>query len=156
MTGLNIDNFREWLLLQGAEILPKTNEYESLRFKGKEVGVVYTSGKTSNNYTIHAIKCFLKKQTWDGKPINVGRNSGYKKEKAKLIIRDGLDCFYCGLPLCDDITVEHLQPLVSGGKNTLSNMVLAHEKCNQEAGILTIVEKVRLAINKRSYDKIKR
>lgn len=150
MTGLNIDNFKEWLILQGAEILPPTNEYESLRFKGREVGVVYKSGKTSNNYTVHAMKCFMKKQTWSGKPVNVGRKPGYVKEKIKLLERDGSNCFYCGKSLDDDITVEHLQPLVTGGKNTLSNMVLAHEHCNQVAGILTIVEKVNLAIRMRA------
>jgi len=149
MTGLNIDNFRSWLILQGAEILPRTNEYEELRFKGKEVGVVYKSGKTSNGYTLNAIKCFLKKQKWNGRPVNIGRKLGYRKEKMKLLERDGSDCFYCGLPLEDDITVEHIIPLISGGKNILSNMVLCHEKCNQEAGILTIVDKVKLAINKR-------
>jgi hypothetical protein len=149
MTGLNIDSFREWLILQGAEILPKTNEYESLRFKGKEVGVIYTSGKTSNKYTLDAIMCFIKKKKWNGKPVNVGRSTSYRKQKEKLLERDGYVCFYCGNSLGLDITVEHLQPLVSGGKNTISNMVLCHEKCNQEAGILTIVEKVNLAINKR-------
>lgn len=149
MTGLNINNFKDWLILQGAEILPKTNEYELLRFKGKEVGVIYTSGKTSNKYTLNAVTCFLRKKKWDGKPVNVGRKPGYTKEKIKLLERDGSDCFYCGKPLEDDITLEHLQALVSGGKNILSNMVLTHEKCNHEAGILTIVEKVKLAINKR-------
>jgi hypothetical protein len=150
MTGLNIDNFKDWLILQGAEILPKTNEYESLRFKGKEVGVVYTSGKTSNNYTLNAVTCFLRKKKWNGKPINVGRKPGYYKEKVKLIERDGTKCFYCDVEMEEDITLEHLIPLVSGGKNTLSNMVLCHEKCNQEAGILTIIEKVRMAISKRN------
>ena len=149
MTGLNIDNFRDWLILQGAEILPKTNEYESLRFKGKEVGVVYTSGKTSNKYTLTAVTCFLKKKVWNGKPVNVGRKPGYRKEKIKLLERDGSNCFYCGKPLNEDITLEHLLALVSGGKNILSNMVLCHEKCNQEAGILTIVEKVKMAIKLR-------
>lgn len=150
MTGLNIESFKDWLVLQGCEILPKTNEYESLRFKGKEVGVIYTSGKTSNKYTLIAITCFLKKKKWNGNPVNVGRKQGYKKEKIKLLERDGHWCFYCRHPLEDDITLEHLIPLVSGGKNMLSNMVLCHEKCNQEAGILTIVEKVNLAIKKRN------
>ena len=150
MTGLNIDKFKDWLILNGAEILPKTNEYELLRFKGKEVGVVYNSGKTSNGYTHNAIICFSKNKKWDGRPINVGRKPGYFKEKKKLIERDGTNCFYCGLPMEDDITLEHLIPLVSGGKNTLSNMVLCHEKCNQEAGVLTIVQKVEIAILKRN------
>jgi 5-methylcytosine-specific restriction endonuclease McrA len=149
MTGLNIENFKAWLLLQGAEILPKTNEYELLRFRGREVGVVYTSGKTSNRYTLNAITCFLRRTKWDGRPVNTGRQPGYRKEKAKLLDRDGSDCFYCGLPLGDDITLEHLQSLVSGGSNTLANEVLAHEKCNQEAGVLSVAEKVKIAISKR-------
>lgn len=81
---------------------------------------------------------------------NIGRKKDYAKEKKALIIRDGKACFYCGNLLESDVTVEHLISLVSGGTNTLANMVLAHEKCNNEAGNKTIVEKVNYALKLRA------
>lgn len=146
---MNIEKFKKWLTQMGVEVLPVTNQYEALRFKGREVGVYYKSGKVANSYTAEAIKCFRQKKKWNGKPINVGRKNTYRKEKAKLIERDGTDCFLCGKPLEEDITLEHLIALSSGGKNNLSNMVLMHEKCNQEVSNAPINEKVNLAITYR-------
>ena len=149
----NIDNFKKWLINQGAEILLNTNEYELLRFKGNETGIIYKSGKTSNEYTRTALKCFAGGKSWNGRPINHGRKTTYKKEKTKLLKRDGVNCFYCGEWLREDITIEHLISLSSGGKNILSNMVLSHEQCNQDAGNLTIIEKVKRAIKLRTKNK---
>ena len=136
-------------MARGCEILPLTNEYESVRFKGREVGVLYKSGKVSNKFTKKAIYSFRNNLKWDGKPVNVGRKSTYKKEKEKLIKRDGRDCFLCGLPMEDDITLEHLIALSSGGQNTLSNMVLCHQRCNQKMGNMELNKKVKMAIEKR-------
>jgi len=149
MKHSELKKFTNWLLGRGAEILPLTNEYEALRFKGKEVGVIYKTGKTSGSYATKAIKCYIKNKKWDGGPVNVGRKSNYKKEKIELLKRDGRHCFYCGLPLEDDISLEHLISLSSGGKNTISNMVLCHEKCNQEVKNLPISKKVKFAIKNR-------
>ena len=150
ITTKNVDKFESWIKQQGGEILPVTNEYELIRFKGSEVGVIYKSGKTSNTYTINTISSFLRGKKWMGKPIKTGRKTTYKKEKIQLLKRDGDRCFYCNKRLLDDITVEHLIPLSSGGKNSLSNMVLAHEKCNNKVSNKTIVEKVKLAIFHRT------
>ncbi len=147
---LNVVKFKNWLTDRGAEILPNSSEYETLRFKGRETGILYNTGACGNSYTAHSIECFLNNKSWWGKPINVGRNPSYKKEKRQLIERDGTDCFYCSLPLEDDITLEHLIPLSSGGKNTLANMVLCHEACNHAVGNKTIVEKVKYAIEQRT------
>ena len=70
---MNIDKFTKWLTQMGVEVLPVTSQYEALRFKGREVGVLYKSGKVANPYTAEAIKCFKQKKKWNGKPINVGR-----------------------------------------------------------------------------------
>ena len=146
---VDIEKFEKWLKDMGAEILPATNIYEALRFQGSEIGVVYKTGKVANPYTAHAIDCFERKKEWNGKPINVGRNGSYRKEKEKLLKRDGCNCFYCGLPLGEDITLEHLIALSSGGKNTLANEVLAHEKCNWKVRNLPINEKINIAITNR-------
>lgn len=147
---VDIEKFKEWLQNYGCEILPTTNQYEAVRFEGREVGVLYTSGKTSGIYATRAIVCFNNKKKWDGSPIKTGRNSSYKKQKTALVERDGTCCFYCGEEMNDDITVEHLIALSCGGKNVLSNMVLAHEKCNHMVKNIPISEKVKLAIKNRS------
>lgn len=146
---IDIYKFQSWLTSNGAEIIPITNEHEAIRFKGREIGVLYTSGKTSNMYTATAISCFIRNKKWDGKPVNVGRKQSYIKEKAKLLERDGDKCFFCDEPLGEDITVEHLIALVSGGTNSLANMVLAHENCNYQLGSLPIYAKVKMAIEGR-------
>jgi hypothetical protein len=146
---IDLERFKKWITDRGAEIIPCTNDYELLRFKAREVGVLYKSGKVSNQYTAHTIDCFNKNKAWCGKPENVGRKKNYQKEKDFIKKRDGTDCFYCGWPLGIDITIEHLNPLSASGKNTIGNMVLCHEKCNQEVGNLTIAEKVNIAVNKR-------
>ena len=153
---MNLSKFKKfkiWLEGRGVEILPNTSNYEELRFKGAEVGVVYKSGKLSGEYAEKAIDCFMRGKSWDGGPVNVGRKSGYKKEKIKLIDRDGRLCFFCERPLGDDITIEHLIALSSGGKNSLSNMVLMHESCNRELDNKPINEKINLIIDKRLESK---
>ena len=144
--------FAKWLKERGCEVLPPTNQYESVRWKGKEVGVKYTSGKFSGSYASIAWQCFCSNSPWDGAPPSTKRKSSYKKQRQKIKERDGCNCFYCGQPLGDDETIEHVYPLAAGGPNILSNMVLAHTKCNQEAGAMSIVEKVKIAIENRLKD----
>jgi len=144
------DSFRKWLEGYGCEILPPTNQYESIRWKGKEVGVIYTSNKTNGKYANEAIKAFYsKKNNWTGGPIKTGRQNTYKKQKTKLLVRDGSKCFLCHTELGEDITVDHLIPLVQGGKNELSNMVLMHEQCNFDCGCKTVVEKVKMSVDNK-------
>ena len=138
-----------WLQQNGAEILPVSNQYEEIRFKGSEIGVKYKSGKYSNDYAKNAFYCYSNGKKWDGRPINVGRKNTYVKEKKEIIKRDGTTCFYCGRLLKDDITLEHLIPLTAGGLNNLSNMVLAHENCNSKMNHKPLVEKVNYALKTR-------
>lgn len=147
--ALIIQHFEKWLRQQGAEILPITNEHELLRFKGSETGVIYSSGKFNSSYVDKAIQAYKSGNRWRGKPISVGRKSSYKKQKKHIITRDGTKCFVCGKPLELDITLEHLIPLSSGGKNELSNMVLVHSDCNQLLSNKTIKEKVDIVLSKR-------
>lgn len=143
------DKFKNWLMNAGCEILPSTNEYERIRWKGESTGVIYTSGNTSGKYAKQAINEFNMGKAYTGGPISTGRKKNYVRQKRSLIKRDGSDCFFCGKPLGEDITVEHLIPLTSGGANRLSNLVLAHDACNTLAGTMSIVDKVKLAIELR-------
>jgi hypothetical protein len=40
--------------------------------------------------------------------------------------------------------IEHLLPVTAGGPSHLANYALAHRSCNEEAGTLSLVEKLRL------------
>ena len=149
MNSETINKFQKWLEQNGAEILPVTNEYEEIRFKGSEVGVKYRSGKFSGSYAKDAYFCYLHNKKWNGRPVSVGRKGSYRKEKIAILERDGHECFYCGKELWEDITLEHLIAIILGGTNELSSMVLAHEKCNQKMGHKPLVEKVEYAIKTR-------
>ena len=64
-----------------------------------------------------------------------------------MIRRDGDCCWYCGNSFGAGefkMTCEHLVPLIHKGPDNLSNLVLAHEKCNQLAGNLSVAEKVTM------------
>ncbi len=144
----NLEKFTKWLKQGGVEILPNTNEYELVRFKGKQVGVIYKSGKYNTDYTGNALFCYKSGNSWNGAPISTKRKN-YIKKKEQLLERDGDKCFYCNLELVEDITAEHLIELTQGGKNNLANMVLSHEKCNSDVQGFSVVEKVNLVIQNR-------
>ena len=71
------------------------------------------------------------------------------KLRDQLLERDGTCCFYCGLEMENDITIEHLDARSNGGSNRLSNLVLAHGECNVAVGTLPISKKVQIAIRQR-------
>ena len=80
--------------------------------------------------------------------MNSGRGLGYKppKEKAKRIAlskkvrfdifkRDGFACQYCGAaPPSATLHVDHIIPVVEGGKNDADNLVTACDGCNLGKG----------------------
>jgi len=67
-----------------------------------------------------------------------------------LLRRDGNACFYCGEPTGeDDRSLEHLVARAHGGPDHLSNLVLAHRRCNAVAGHLSAMEKIRIREQRR-------
>ena len=149
MSSIKFINF---LRNHGCEVLPLTSKYEQVRWRGTEVGVIYTSGKTSGEYATKALEAYNTGSKWDGGPKTTKRKSGKSaKRKESLQHRDGNDCFFCGKPMPeDDKTIEHLIPLAQGGPDKLSNMALAHEDCNMAFGHMDICEKVKIAIRNRT------
>jgi len=143
---IKLDQFIKYLKSNGAEILSVSNGYELLRFKGQSVGVIYNSGKTSGKYCNQSIKDYKSRKKWTGAPTKVKRKGSYSKEKRQLLKRDGNLCFYCIKDLNNDITLEHLISIIAGGSNKLGNMVLAHEKCNHDAGNKPLVDKIQTRI----------
>jgi 5-methylcytosine-specific restriction endonuclease McrA len=70
-----------------------------------------------------------------------GTTKWKRRQKQRLLHRDGARCWLCNRPLCDQprkrakqTTLEHLQPRCAGGGNALENLVLCHEACNRHLG----------------------
>jgi len=63
--------------------------------------------------------------------------------KAKIVARDGDRCFYCGLPM-EDPTIEHVLAISRGGKDSITNLVLAHQQCNEFVGAMGVLEKIKV------------
>ncbi|AWJ93263.1 HNH endonuclease (plasmid) [Azospirillum baldaniorum] len=140
--------FKDFLVSRGSEVLAPSNAFEVARFTTPQgIGVVYRNGKGQvsswQGGADEAFAAFRAGASW-----SVGARKAKGKGKVRhqinaLLSRDGDGCFFCGRPLGDDITVEHLVPAVHGGPNHISNLVLAHAACNQSVGHLSVAEKVR-------------
>jgi len=132
----------------GGEVLAPTNPYEAMRFRTRfGVGVVYENRRGVRNWNSEAKAArdhLSSKKGGSLAPVVVhGRRKGAGTVD-RLIARDGSDCFFCRLPLVDDITVEHLVAVAHGGPNHVSNLFLAHLACNNRAGHLSAPEKIAL------------
>jgi 5-methylcytosine-specific restriction endonuclease McrA len=51
----------------------------------------------------------------------------WKKLRARILLRDGAECFWCGM---DADTVDHVIPVAKGGTDDPENLVAACRKCN--------------------------
>lgn len=144
--------FEAFLTERGAQILQPTNEWEVLRFRtSRGTSVVYCNSKggiTPTGESLEAWTAFEINGPWRGvtKPHKRPRKDGHKTSLLNALLRrDGPSCFFCGAPTtADDRSLEHLVPLSHGGPNHLSNLVLAHRRCNADAGHLSVMEKIRL------------
>jgi hypothetical protein len=146
--------FEEFLTARGAQIMQPTNEWEVLRFKStKGVSIVYRNSKDGLTFTgesADAWNAFAGNHAWRGAPATK-RPKSVEGHVRALLARDGEHCFYCFKATTEENrTVEHLVARAHGGPNHLSNMVLAHRKCNSNAGHMSAMEKIRLRENNGS------
>lgn len=141
--------FADWLAARGAEVLTTTNEWEMVRFRSdRGVGVIYQNRAGKRSYTgpAHdAWQGFRSNTDWRAFP----RGSRRTRHRTDVVLqtlfdRDGEACFFCGDPLEEDVTKEHLHSVTNGGNSHLGNLALAHEGCNLLATHLSVVEKVKL------------
>lgn len=160
-----LQQFLAWLASEGAEIGVPTNPYEVVRYKAYWRGtskaathIVYAKENGLLTFTQGSLghyRAFL-----DGTPMeelpkfeNVKNSSvvnpktelskGEKKRTA-IAERDGEDCWFCGVALGTDRTIEHLVPKSKGGRDILENYALAHAKCNHVAANMSLVAKIAL------------
>lgn len=147
---MNIEKFREFLLKNGAIVHDPTNEYEVIRADTRQgLALIYTNKRGMISH-INAVAKPLIDSWTAGKdlalsPVKPSRRSLSTLMMETLSQRDGWNCFYCETELTpESCTGEHLCPKAHGGPNHPSNMVLSCEPCNQRAGNLSIVEKLKL------------
>lgn len=146
--GIRLKEFKDYLIAKGAEILEPTNEFEALRFIANgSVGIVHkkSSGRVSavNEVVKTAWMAFRYKKPYQANKIS----KRVKKNNVlyTLLQRDGYSCFYCAKTLEEkDMTIEHLLSISMGGRNHLANLVVACTNCNNDAGHLTLIEKIKL------------
>lgn len=120
--------FKAQLAEAGAELLGPTNPYEVLRFRTKlGVGVIY-SGRRGETWNAEAIAArdHLAANRGSLAPVAVRGRRNDRATVNRLVERDGDQCFFCGLSLGGDITIEHLIAIAHGGPNHVSNLFLAH------------------------------
>lgn len=144
--------FVAWLRQNGHRILP-THKWEIVRFETSEgVGVVNEDRRGIPHFSEIAeiaYAFFL-----SGTPYTATVPSKAKRLSPnlydKLRERDGDECFYCGQPMpIGEATVEHVLSRRHGGSDHIANLVLADKPCNEEAGHLSVAEKIKLRDTKR-------
>lgn len=80
-------------------------------------------------------------------------DSGKKRKKRKIKLRDGPGCLVCGLE-SPDLTIHHIKKKSDGGSNDISNLVLLCEDChcywhqNESKDFLLWVEQTRTYLRK--------
>lgn len=140
--------FEKWISLCGGEVLNPLTMWEVMRVKALgQTHVVYCNKKGNETWPDSLASWFKKFN--NGKHIDLAykiKSRGNTRAYRKAIFnRDGPRCFFCDKIMPDDdITVEHLISVNSGGKNHINNMALAHSACNNKAGHMSLVEKVKL------------
>lgn len=149
-----LPELRSWLEARGASLIDTTNEWEVLRFKGGQMtAVIYRNKANRLTYTggaKAAVTAFMRNASWRVAPATKrtkssgGRNPVFKT----LRTRDGDRCFFCleAVEQADE-SIEHLVAVTHQGPNHISNLVLAHRKCNADAGHLSAMAKIQIHVS---------
>lgn len=149
--------FEAWLIERGSEILLPTSEWELIRFSViGGVAVVHRNKKGEikswGNNADSAFLAYRKSTPWRGSE-RAGRSGGGKGKRERiemLLKRDGHSCCFCNKDIPEgEWTIEHFVPLTAGGPDRLSNLMLAHKDCNNQASHASAREKIELIVRIR-------
>lgn len=147
----NLQRFKEFLTTRGADVLIPVSEWELARFKcGEQLGIIYTNAKgriTHYGAACEAYTAYCKGLPWRAIPATPRRKRGGRSQILELRARDGDLCFFC--QMCVNLQTEseeHLVARTHGGPDNLANKFLAHRRCNELAGHLSAVEKIKLHV----------
>lgn len=142
--------FSAFLCERGASIISPTNEWEVLRFKGSNgVSIVYKNSVGGVKFTGDAAAAWKAFQSRDDsyRAAPRAKRKNIRPEIRTLRERDGSLCFYCQRLVSDEnATQEHLVAITHGGPDHISNKVLSHKSCNQAAGHMSAMEKIRIHV----------
>ena len=174
--NFDVEGFLVYLAEQGCEVGKPSNPYEVVRYraywkrsKKPETQIVYArenglltwtkgtqghylafmEGKSLVEQSPTPLITFSEGKLATAHEQNLGGRGKNAKIRHKLLERDGDECWFCGEPMGRDCTIEHLIPRSDGGRNTMANYALAHEKCNQAAANKPLVEKVEMRLQMR-------
>lgn len=163
-TQFNMAGFAVWLSNSGAEVGAPTNPYELIRYRAYAEGgsktathIVYTKdnglltfcGDSRKHYEAF-LGGLIDKLITGPKRRDRRGGSDAARTRRKLLARDGDECWFCGKPMGDDCTIEHLVPKSTGGANRLANYALAHGVCNKAAADKPLVEKIAMRARLRA------
>lgn len=146
--------FKKWLTTHGAEILSPTNEWELLRVKANGVVFILYRNKNERLWATKGLEeifhKFLEGQPW--KAVNPVKGASAKRQYINTLAEKyGLTCCYCDYELTPETaTIEHFLAKTHGGPNTIQNMGLACQLCNNTVGSLPVMEKLQYLKNKRT------
>ena len=109
-----------------------------LLFQGKvEILEVYTAEihTVSRMFKVPAV---VRLRQWVPlKPLQ----HGIRFSRANIYLRDNFQCQYCTKRFHEDkLTLDHVVPVLRGGKKTWENIVTACVRCNQKKGHKSIEE----------------
>lgn len=140
----------QYIADRGGEIIPKTNEWELVRFRCADGIAVIYQGKRGISYSndiardVHNWYHENRQDVFLNKTSRNFKGEAKAKLKRQLFERDGNLCFYSGVPMTEDIaTIEHLIPVSKGGKDNIDNMVLCVHAENQKVGNKSLIEKIK-------------
>lgn len=171
--SFNVSGFVAFLAANGCEVGTPTNPYEVVRYRAywqgsarpithivyaKETGLLTWMGGSQAHYRafldgsalVGVTPPFVSQFEGPQAKANEQRLPRQKKSKSKaptraaLLARDGDECWFCGVEMGDDCTIEHLIAKAKGGNNSLANYALAHRQCNADAADLPLVEKIAM------------
>jgi 5-methylcytosine-specific restriction protein A len=123
------------------ENMGKIEEINNLKFY-RQHDITYLVNRSVEKYY---------ERVMDKVQLDVFRKSMIRKR----LSFQGWDCYWCGRALTvENSTVDHLVPLIRGGKSSGSNLVICCENCNGEKGDMTGEEyeqliKLKLSLNKK-------
>jgi len=145
---LALGAFTEWVQAKGGEILSPTNEWEILRYQTSEnhVGIIWQNKKglhtfserVKSDYPVFVREAGLAPTEKTERLLGAVK----RKQKSRLLDRDGATCCYCGQFFDDPPTIEHFHSIAGHGNNHDDNCALACQPCNLVMGSLPVVTKI--------------
>lgn len=163
--------FVSWLIENGVTLVAPCSDYEVLRYLAwddsqsakakrpmthvvyrKANGAITFSGASYRHFNLFVARRPFPDQSRGADIVVKERpktKSWAKRTRELLHERDGDLCYFCHRPLTEHSepkrkgpeTIEHMLAKHLGGTDHMDNLVLAHARCNRDAGHKTVEEK---------------